>query len=608
MSTHIDGHLASSSWRASVALLVAVVAMLVAFAGGAAPATSGDTMAMPGTAQEDGEFFTDRAAEYGLDFVHFNAMTGALLLHEMTGQGGALLDYDNDGDLDAYFVQGTLTGSGKTMEDALFPLAEHLSPGDQLYRNDLSASPLESPSVRFENVTSASTIRALGYGMGATVADFDNDGWNDIYVTNVGSNQLLRNNGDGTFSDITDASGTDNPLWSTSASFVDYDRDGWLDLYVANYVEFDLEKNPRCYALTSRLDYCGPDAFAPKPDSLFRSRGDGTFEDVTATALLMYEPGPGLGVVAADYDGDGWIDIYVANDGRLNHLWINQQDGTFIDDSLIAGVAVNRDGRAEASMGVDAGDFDLDGDEDLFMTHLMGETNTLYVNDGAGFFEDRTVERGLGQASFSYTSFGTRWFDYDNDAWLDLLMMNGAVRIIEALAAAGDPYPIHQRNQLFHNEAGERFVEVTDTAGDIFELSEVSRGAAFGDVDNDGDTDVLLINNNGPARLLINNVGNQHSWVGLELITRGDNRHLLGARVAVLRPGDTPPVWRRVGSDGSFCSSSDHRVLVGLGDVEGEISLRVLTSEGQAHKVEGLRPGMYYTLWLDSGSQGASEQ
>jgi hypothetical protein len=215
---------------------------------------------------------------------------------------------------------------------------------------------------------------------------------------------------------------------------------------------------------------------------------------------------------------------------------------------------------------------------------------------------------GLGPGSFPYTSFGTRWFDYDNDGWLDLLMMNGAVRIIEALAAAGDPYPIHQRNQLFRNERGEQFVEVTESAGGAFELSEVSRGAAFGDVDNDGDTDVLLINNNGPARLLINNVGNERSWVGLELIARSDNRHLLGARVAAFRPAGEPPHWRRVGSDGSFCSSSDHRILLGLGDAGGDVSLLIHASDGQVYEVEGLSLGEYHTIWLQDADRRETER
>ena len=211
---------------------------------------------------------------------------------------------------------------------------------------------------------------------------------------------------------------------------------------MANYVAFDLVANPACYATSSRRDYCGPDTFLPQADSLWRNRGNGTFEEVTFLVLADYVPGPGLGVIAADFNDDDLLDIYVANDGRPNQLWLNQGDGTFVDDALFAGVALNRDGLAEASMGVDAGDFDRDGDEDLFITHLMGETNTLYVNEGAGLFVDRTVEAGLAVASLPYTSFGMAWFDYDNDSWLDLLILNGSVRILEELHNAGDPLPL----------------------------------------------------------------------------------------------------------------------------------------------------------------------
>ncbi|HUP43623.1 MAG TPA: VCBS repeat-containing protein, partial [Thermoanaerobaculia bacterium] len=363
-----------------------------------------------------GPYFVDRAAEWGLDFVHFNGMTGEYYFPEMMGSGCALLDYDGDGDLDVYLVQGALLGPDDTMADALFPYPGPGRPRDRLYRNDPVRLPDGSWEPRFVDVTEASGLDVTGYGMGVATGDYDGDGDLDLYRTSYGPNQLWRNDGDGTFTDVTAEAGVDDPRWSVSAAFLDYDRDGRLDLYVVNYLEFDVAANPRCFTQSSRRDYCGPADFPPVPDRLFHNRGpapDGasggvTFEDVSAASGIAAARGPGLGVVAADFDGDGWTDLFVANDGQVNFLWRNQGPGpkggpggvTFRDEALLAGVALNREGRAEAGMGVDAADFDADGDLDLFLTHLAGETNTLYVNDGSGQFQDRTLEHGLGAPSF----------------------------------------------------------------------------------------------------------------------------------------------------------------------------------------------------------------
>ncbi len=568
----------------------AVLLLAPAAAGAADPTAAGFAA---------GPIFVDRAAEWGLDFVHFNGMTGAYYFPEMTGQGVGLLDYDGDGDLDAYLVQGATLGPDETLADALVPPVGPLPPADRLYRND----PVETPDGRwvphFVDVTAAAGLDARGYGMGVAVGDYDGDGRLDLYVTNYGSNQLWHNEGDGTFTDATARAGVDDPRWSVSAAFFDYDGDGRLDLYVGNYVVFDVAKNPRCFAASSRRDYCGPSDFPGVSDRLFHNRGDGTFEDASETSGIGRASEPGLGVVADDFDGDGGIDLYVTNDGRPNFLWINQRDGTFRDEGLLAGVALNREGSAEASMGVDAGDFDGDGDPDLFMTHLMGETDTLYVNDGTGQFEDRTLESGLAAPSFPYTSFGTAWIDYDNDGWLDLLVLDGAVRILEPEARAGDPYPLKQPNQLFHNVGGKRFEEVSARAGPAFALAEVSRGAAFGDVDRDGDVDVLQANNNGPARLLVDQVGQDRAWVAFDLVD-GRGAPALGARVGVERPGG-PILWRRVRLDGSYASANDSAVVVGLGGSDRISAVRVVWPDGRRQRFEGIEAGRRWRLERSAG-------
>jgi hypothetical protein len=547
-----------------------------------------------------GDWFVEAAAETGLDFLQFNGMSGEVYLVENLGGGVALLDYDSDGDLDGFLVQGHMLGP-KGLGDTLFPPPPGMPLTDRLFRNDLAAGADGRPVLRFTDVTAAAGIDEGDYGMGVTAGDFDNDGHPDLYVTNLGPNRLWRNNGDGTFTDLTGKAGVGEPRLSVSSAFLDYDRDGWLDLFVGNYVEFTPETNRPCYAPSSARDYCSPKVYPALPDTLYRNRGDGTFEDVSERTRIARESGTALGVVAADLNLDGWIDVYVANDGRPNHLWVNQKDGTFVNDALLAGAAVNREGMATASMGVDAGDVDGDGDEDLFMVNLVGETNTLYVNDGSGWFEDRTVQSGLAAPSKAFTSFGTAFLDYDNDGDLDLFVASGAVNIILTQVQAGDPYPLKQTKQLFANLGEGRFEEVTDRAGGFFSVPEVSRGVAFGDVDNDGDTDLVVANNNGPARLLLNQVGNRRPWLGLRLVTR-QGRDALGARVAVDRQA-APTLWRRVRSDGSYASANDPRVLVGLGDAAGLERVRVYWPDGEVEAFPAPGIGAYHTLRQGTGQR-----
>ena len=555
-----------------------------------------------GLAGAEGPYFEDVATASGIEFTHFNGMTGNYTIAEITGQGAGLVDYDNDGDLDVYLVQGSLLG--EKMSEAVFPWTGEVPPRDKVYRNDLVVNPDGSRTVRFTDVTEKTGILSTGYGMGVAAGDYDNDGWVDLYITNLGANVLYRNRGDGTFEDVTDKAGVGDRRWSTCAAFMDYDHDGDLDLFVANYVDFESDPTRECYNNSSARDFCGPDAYNPVPDSLFRNRGDGTFENVSVAAGVNAEFGAGFGVVAADLNGDGWVDIYVANDGDPNQLWLNDQNGTFHNEALWAGAAVNSEGMAEASMGLDAADFDGDGDVDLFMTHIMEETNTLYVNDGTGLFEDRTATAGLSSISRGKTGFGTGWFDYDNDGWLDLLIFNGAVRALAERVREGDPYPLGQPNHLLRNLGNGRFQVVDEHAGPTFPLIEVSRGAAFGDVDNDGDMDVLMANNNGPTRLLLNQVGADRSWIGIRCRLADVPRDALGARVRIDRD-QGPPIWRRVRSDGSFCSTRDPRLLVGIGDQTHVKSITVIWPDGTREQFPGCAAGESVVLVQGSSGQHA---
>jgi len=513
--------------------------------------------------------FKEVAEQVGLKFQHYNGMTGKFYLPEITGSGAALFDFDNDGDLDVFIVQGNVLDPNTKPNGTLF---------GKLFRNDL----IPSKTLSFTDVTQKSGIVATSYGMGAAVGDINNDGLPDLYLSNLGSNQMYLNKGDGKFVDVTKESGTDDPRWSTSASFFDYDRDGWLDLMIVNYADFSVSNNPACYAATTAKDYCTPRVFRAPGNRLFHNKGNGIFEDVTTAAGVDKEFGHGLGIVTADFNNDGWIDIYVANDGDQNQLWINQKNGRFVNDALLAGCAVNRNGQVEAGMGVDAGDFDGNGTDDIFITHLMDETNTLYLNLGEGLFEDRTREAGLGMPGRRFTGFGTFFFDYDNDGWLDLFVANGAVQL----------KPLGQPDQLFHNTGKGSFVEIVDEPE--FSLLEVGRGAAFGDVDNDGDTDFLVTNNNGPARLFLNQVGNRNHWLGLRLVGKA-GRDMLGAQVEIV-VDDKRILRRRVRADGSYLSGNDPRVLAGLGGATRVKAVRVRWPGGASEEWKDVKVNQYTIL------------
>lgn len=554
--------------------------------------------------KDSGPWFLEQAHAVGLDFVHFNGMSGRFYQPEIMAPGACLFDYDNDGDLDVYLVQGRMLGDGQPL---IPPPAGALS--GALFRNDLALAADGTRTLRFTEVTAASGLHTRGYGMGVATGDFDNDGWIDLYVTGLGGNQLFRNRGDGTFVDVSKTSGTDDPQsWGVPATFFDFDRDGWLDLFVGTYLNYSLPAHVPCFGTSGAPDYCRPSVYRPQPNRLYRNTRDGRFADVTIASGVGRPFGPALGVTAADFNGDGWLDLFVANDEQENQLWINQRDGTFVDTALLAGAALGANGERKANMGVDAGDFDSDGDEDVIVTELINQGSSLYVNDGGGNFEEQSARRGVRQPSLPNTGFGVGWIDVDNDGWLDLLAVNGDVnQNVRDLTGRGNPFPLGQRNQLLRNRGG-TFEDVTARAGPSLELVEASRGAAFGDVDNDGDTDVLVANGAGPTRLLINHVGGANHWLGLRLIGTAQPgaagspapRDMVGARVAVLRPG-RPTLWRRARADGSYASASDPRVLVGLGSDTTPPGIRVMWPDGRTEEWSGIALDRYTTLTEGTG-------
>ncbi|HXD73782.1 MAG TPA: CRTAC1 family protein [Vicinamibacterales bacterium] len=530
------------------------------------------------------EWFSDVAQQAGLHFTHFNGMSGHYYYPEIMAPGVALFDYNNDGLLDIYVTQGQPLGDDPTMlagARARGPLKDHL------FRND--------GHLHFTDVTEQSGINLQTYGMGVAVGDYDNDGFLDIYRTSLSGAVLLRNNGNGTFTDVTKDAGVGDPGgWGVSATFFDYDRDGRLDLFVGNYLIYSLAGDIQCQSVTGRRDYCPPNSYRAQPSHLYHNAGNGRFEDVTARALTGGAYGPALGAVAADFNNDGWIDLYVANDSAPNQLWINQRNGTFKDTAFLAGAAVGGTGEAEASMAVDAGDIDNDGDEDLIVTNWLDQMNVLYVNDGMGNFEDRRGPSGLGAPSLAKTGFGAGWLDVDRDGWLDLFVANGGVATIEALARAHDPFPLKMTPQLYRNAGSGRFEDVSSRAGAVFRIADVGRGVAFGDVDNDGRPDVVVANDNGALRLLVNKVENGNHWIGLKLA--------VNARVQIVREGQ-PTLWRRARADGSYASSSDPRILAGLGPSDTPPRVAVTWPDGTVETFTNVPIDRYSTLVEGSGTK-----
>lgn len=429
----------------------------------------------------------------------------------------------------------------------------------------------------FTNVTEKAGVGDTGYGHGCTAGDYNNDGQLDLYVTNYGVNRLYRNNGDGTFTEVAESAGVTEPRWSTSCAFADYDRDGNLDLYVVNYIVFDIDENPWCgFKEKGIRAYCEPDNFTAQSDTLYRNNGDGTFTDVTKTAGIYNTTGKGLGVVWGDYNNDGTPDIYVANDSTENLFYHNNGNGTFEEVGFMVGVALSEDGVAENGMGTAFGDWNNDGWFDLTVTNYAQQTNTLYHNDADGFFTDTTATTKTAQVTYPYLGWATAFIDYDNDGYQDLFVANGHLH--ENLAELGQEGTYGQRNLLFRNNANNTFTEVSETLGAGMKLEDISRGATFADYDLDGDLDIVVTNSNTAPRLLRNDGGNRKNYLQIRLIATNGSTDAIGARVKITTGNLTQT--REVRSGDGYLSQQDFILHFGIGDYEQIDSIEVLWQSG----------------------------
>jgi hypothetical protein len=517
--------------------------------------------------------FTDITEPAGISFKHVSSPEKKYIVESMSG-GVALLDYDNDGYLDIYLVNSLTVDLVKSKQKTR----------STLYHNNGDGT--------FTDVTDKAGVGDIGWGMGVAIGDYNNDGFDDIYVTCLGPNHLLKNNGNGSFTDVTQKAGVGDPRWSAGAAFVDYDNDGKLDLFVSNYVDFDVNNLPefgkgRTCQFKGIPVQCGPRGLKGAGDTLYHNDGDGTFTDVSRKAGVSDPDGYyGLGVIASDFDGDGRVDIYVANDSTPNFLYHNNGDGTFKDIGFSSGTAVNENGSEQGSMGVTLGDYDHDGRLDLFITNFDDDYNTLYHDDGKGSFTDVSYAANVAAVSLPYVGWGTKFFDYDNDGWVDLLVVNGHV------------YPqlptYRQRNFVHHNNRDGTFEEVGAQLGAAFAEKRTGRGAAFGDLDNDGDVDVVINNLDGSPQVLRNDGGNANNSILIKTIGVKSNRDGIGARVKVVA-GDLTQI-DEVHSGDSYLSQSDLRLPFGLEKRTKIDLIEVYWPSGTVDKINGVGTNKILTI------------
>jgi hypothetical protein len=531
-----------------------------------------------GTPETPSVTFTDVTAAAGIAFRHVSGAFGKKYLPETMGSGCAFVDLDNDGRLDIVLVNSTAW------------------PGQPAPRRSTSAVFRNNGNGTFTDVTRRAGLASTFYGLGVTAADYDNDGFVDLYFTGLGPNRLYRNNGNGTFTDVTARAGVGDPGFSTSATFFDYDRDGKVDLYVANYVQWSVDTDLFCTLDGKSKSYCTPESYKGQSGTLYRNRGDGTFEDVTRRAGLHDPASKALGVTLIDFDGDGHLDLFVANDTQPNRLYRNKGDGTFVDVAVRAGVAFNEAGVARAGMGVDATDFDGSGRQSLVIGNFSNEMMSLYRNEGTGLFIDEAPAAAIGQASLLTLTFACFFFDFDLDGRPDIFAANG--HVADDIERVQPKVKYAQPAHLFRNLDGRRFQDVATAAGAALVKPVVARGAAYGDYDGDGDLDLLITENNGPARLLRNDGGNASAFLRVRVEGGPSNRSAIGAKVTVTTSdGRGRAAYVRTGS--SYLSQNELTLTFGFGRDRRPTGLQIDWPSGRTEKLTV--PGARHLLVAKEG-------
>ena len=523
--------------------------------------------------------FADITAQSGINFRHNSGAFGKKYLPETLGSGGAFLDYDNDGWQDVLLVNSMNWPERKGPRS--FP---------SLYHNNKNGT--------FTDVTREAGLAVEMYGLGCAVADYDNDGSVDIYITCLGPNRLFRNVGRGRFQDVTATTGTADPGFSTSAAWFDYDKDGKLDLFICNYVEWSIDKDLHCTLDGKNKSYCTPESYKGQSSTLYRNKGDGSFENVTRKAGLYDPASKSLGVALIDHDSDGWLDLLVANDTEPNKLYRNKGDGTFVDVGMTAGVAFSEAGMARAGMGTDAGDYDGCGKPSLIIGNFSNEMMALYHNEGTGLFIDEAPTSTIGQGSLLTLTFSCFFIDYDLDGLLDIFAANGHVS--DDISTVQPKVKYAQPPHLFRNVGKKRFEEVTNKLGAAFQRAVVARGAAYGDIDNDGDLDLLITTNNGPARLLRNDGGNQNNLLRIKTVGTNSNRDGIGSKVTLKGTNGTT-AWGLVKTGSSYCSQSELPLTFGLGRAEQVSTVEIVWPSGLKETIPDIKSNHAITIQEGKG-------
>jgi enediyne biosynthesis protein E4 len=521
--------------------------------------------------------FTDVTTQAGIRFKHNSGAFGKKYLPETMGSGVCFIDYDNDGWQDIFFVN-SMDWPGHKSAGKSFPA---------LYHNNHDGT--------FTDVTKEAGLAIETYGQGCAVGDFDNDGFDDLYLTTVGSNHLYRNLGNGKFADVTAKAGVADPGFSSSAIWFDYDNDGKLDLFVTHYITWSIEADQYCSLDNKNKSYCTPQTYKGESATLFHNRGDGTFENVTQRAGLHDPTSKSLGVAMLDYDNDGWIDLFVSNDTEPNKLYHNNHNGTFTDAAILAGIALSDSGRVRAGMGADAGDYDNSGRQSLLIGNFTNESMALYRNDGSGLFTDEAPTSGLAQMTNQSLTFGAFFFDYDLDGLLDVFAANGHVS--DDISVVQPTVRYAQPAGIYHNKGGKKFEDVSAKLGRALQKPVVARGAAYADFDNDGDLDLAITANNGPARLLRNDNANQNDMLRIKTIGTRSNRDGIGAKLT-LTTNKGARLFAMVKSGSSYLSQSELPVTFGLGKPEDgkTANLEILWPSGQKDSIPNIKPNQFITV------------